>query len=89
MIEKDPTAIQREIEEILIREWDPLGIAAQPECRNQYSCYVAGVYRLLAQGASESELAEHLALKEQQQMGLTSPSRLLEKVARLLRSVEL
>ena len=65
--------IQDEIRGILLRDWDPLGINDVPEAQDEYDSYVGGVYRLLASGASESELVEHFGQIETKQMGLSVP----------------
>ena len=61
--------IQRQIGEILLRHWDPIGIADEPEAQDEYEGYVGGVYRLLASGASAQQIAEHLADIETRQLG--------------------
>jgi hypothetical protein len=81
-------AIQREIGEILLYEWDPIGIQGCDECADEYHSYIGGVYRLLANDASPGKIASHLAQLERVSMGLsnTDPARLLpvaEKLARL------
>ncbi|HEX9728579.1 MAG TPA: hypothetical protein VGA37_08750 [Gemmatimonadales bacterium] len=61
------------IEDILLHDWDPVGICDNTVPRGEYSCYVAGVYRLLAAGASVDEITEHLGRIEQRRIGFTSP----------------
>lgn len=62
--------IQSAIEDLLQREWDPLGMRDEPGCEHEYRSYVGGVYRLLASRATVEELAEHLARLERERMGL-------------------
>lgn len=62
--------IMRSIEQILLHDWDPIGISNVPEAQDEYSSYVGGVYRLLASNASSERIAEHLAKIEDEQMGL-------------------
>ncbi len=81
--------IQESIEEILLRDWDPLGVRHEPACRDEYNCYVAGVYRLLVSGASVSEVAEHLARKEQRDLGFTTPVERLMGIASRLKTIDL
>jgi hypothetical protein len=63
--------IQVAIGQILLQEWDPIGIREEPEAQDEYESYVGGVYRLLAEGASPETVAEHLYLIEAEQMGYT------------------
>ena len=64
--------IQEQIRQILLNDWDPIGIRDVPEAQDEYDSYVGGVYRLLADGASAVEVAKHLAHVEGEQMGLPS-----------------
>jgi hypothetical protein len=64
--------IQEQIRQILLSDWDPIGIRDVPEAQDEYDSYVGGVYRLLADGASAVEVAKHLARIEGEQMGLPS-----------------
>jgi len=70
--------IQAQIREVLLREWDPIGVRDEPRAQDEYDSYVGGVYRLLASGASPRSVAEHLAKLEAEEMGLgVSPDKLL------------
>jgi hypothetical protein len=77
--------IQNQIHEILLRDWDPIGIADEPECQDEYQAYVGGLYRLLFGGASPEEVAQHLHQVADNYMGISyeTPEQLLE-VARKL-----
>jgi len=65
--------IQENIRDVLLREWDPIGIIDVPEAEDEYDGYVGGVYRLLASGASQDQLVEHLRQIETTRMGLSVP----------------
>jgi hypothetical protein len=62
--------IQAAIAKILLEDWDPIGVHDVPEAQDEYDSYVAGVYRLLAAGATPAELAVHLLSIENDSMGL-------------------
>ena len=62
--------VQREIGEILLSVWDPIGVADIPEARDEYSGYVGAVYRVLSSGASVLDIAEYLRQIEIERMGL-------------------
>ena len=64
--------IEEQIRQILLNDWDPIGIREVPEAQDEYDSYVGGVYRLVADGASAVEVAKHLARIEGEQMGLPS-----------------
>ena len=54
-------AIQESIREILLRDWDPIGVNDMPEAQDEYDSYVGGVYRLLASHSSTDQIVHHLA----------------------------
>src|SRR5688572_21789219 len=67
---KRAKAIQESIRQVLLNEWDPIGINDVPEAQDEYDGYVGGVYRLLAAGAMEEEIVQHLSRIEVETMGL-------------------
>jgi len=77
--------IQSAIHAILLREWDPIGVADEPSAADEYAAYVGGVYRLLASSAPAEAVAAHLSRLEATEMGLASgpPERLLPVARRL------
>jgi hypothetical protein len=58
------------IHDILLKEWDPIGIANVPEASDEYDSYVPGVYKRLISRVSEDDLFDHLWMIETEQMGL-------------------
>ena len=76
--------IQVQIREILLRDWDPIGVRDEPRARDEYDSYIGGVYRLLASGAAPQSVAEHLAHVEAEQMGLgVSADKLVDVATKL------
>ena len=72
----------------MLRRWDPIGIADEPEARSEYDSYVSGVYRLLASGAPDRDIAQHLRDMETRALGFEdSDVKMLIPVARELRKV--
>ena len=63
--------IRAEISQVLLREWDPIGVSDEPEAQDEYDSYVYGVLNLLLRGASAEEIAEHLFLIETERMGMS------------------
>ena len=68
--------IQDAIRQILLQDWDPIGVRDAPTAQDEYDGYVGGIYRLLASAASPEAVAKHLGAIETEQMGLehTQPS---------------
>ncbi len=80
--------LQRQIGDVLLRHWDPLGVAAHPEAVGEYEAYVGPVYRLLATGASNRQIAEHLVRVETESFGFAdSEWRMLVPTANKLRKL--
>ena len=82
--------IQRTIAAVLVQDWDPLGPDNRPEdSDDEYDAYVGPIYRLIASGASEHDIAEHLARVEADAFGFpnTDPAALLP-VAQKLRALD-
>ena len=87
--DKRAREIQEAIRQVLLHDWDPLGVSSVPQAQDEYDSYVGGVHRLLASGASPRELAEHLATIETKSMGLKASPDLLMPVAEKLLSIDL
>ena len=63
--------IAEAIRQVLIREWDPIGVMNDPEWpRDEYDSYIGEVYRYLARGESAEFIARHLCFIEERLMGL-------------------
>ena len=80
--------IQIAIGKALLSRWDPLMLGDQPEARHEYDEYVGGVYRLLAEGASDKVIAQHLTQVETSALGFEDTDwKYLVPVAHKLRKV--
>ena len=63
--------ISKAIQEILINDWDPIGVRDDPECpRDEYDSYIGEIYASLARNEPADFIARHLCLIESQRMGL-------------------
>jgi hypothetical protein len=57
---ENQTAIEAEIGQLLLDQWDPLGTRDRPEPRAGYPDYAHEVYNLLARGASDMQIGRRL-----------------------------
>jgi hypothetical protein len=81
--------VHERIRPVLMQAWDPIGVKAIPEAADEYDGYIAGIYALLRDGASDEQIARHLSDIETKEMGLSSaPSRYASVIAQL-RSLQL
>ena len=75
---------QEAIRQVLLHDWDPIGVSDIPEAHDEYDSYVGGIYRLLASGASEYQIIERLYNLETVSMGLPGGRARLKGVAEKL-----
>lgn len=81
--------IQQRIRQILLRDWDPIGVQDISEAQDEYDSYVGGVYRLLASGATEAQVVDHLWRIENDTIGRPALDRVeLVSLARKLRALD-
>jgi hypothetical protein len=69
--EQIPDDISEAIRQVLIRDWDPIGVMDDPGWpRDEYDSYIGEIYRYLARGESTEFIARHLCFVEEKMMGL-------------------
>ena len=74
------------IREVLLREWDPIGVGDIPEAQDEYDSYVGQVHGLLLRREPLYKMVDFLWWAETDHMGLCGNRRRTEQVAeRLLR----
>lgn len=80
----------RRVQQTLMLEWDPIGIAAEPMARDEYDSYAMTVCsRLINSKPSIEEIAVYLTEVEVVQMGLFSDGTAARRTAEaLLRIVQ-
>src|SRR5688572_6040962 len=75
---------QDAIRDVLMREWDPIGVADMPEAQDEYDSYIGQIYGLLARREPKYKLVDSLWWAETENMGLYGNRRHTERVADLL-----
>jgi hypothetical protein len=60
----------RQLRDLLMREWDPIGVSLVPEARDEYDGYLGSIAARLRRGDSVDKLAELLAGFRTERMGL-------------------
>ena len=71
---------QKRIREILMREWDPIGVSDIPAAEDEYDSYIPHIYHQLIHHDSEEQLFENLWKIETDYMGLFGNRSETEKV---------
>ena len=81
--------IRVEIRRVLLQHWDPIGIREESEAQDEYDMYLGGVYGLLVRGASDEEIADHLAHIVEERMSLHPQSEATKETVRALRTIHI
>lgn len=83
MKSRDP--LLDKVREILLRDWDPMGVGHLEDCSTEYDRYALTIVKQLRSGVDEFKLSAMLAGFERNSMGLsrTNEER-QQRVARLL-----
>lgn len=76
--------IMHDIYQILLNDWDPIGVRDIPEAQDEYFAYIPSIYQLLQSKKSESELFEYLWQIETEHMGLSGNRQHTQAVAHKL-----
>jgi hypothetical protein len=69
MAKSDPLLLA--VQEILFRDWDPIGVNGNELCRNEYDSYAATICRWLRDGVDEYKLVQHLDQLQRVSMGMS------------------
>jgi hypothetical protein len=69
------------VREILLREWDPIGVPDVPEAQNEYDRYVDRLCVMIARQEPGDRIAERLWRIETTGMGLRGDRQRAERVA--------
>ncbi|MDH6308959.1 hypothetical protein M2451_001583 [Dysgonomonas sp. PFB1-18] len=75
------------IDEILWKDWDPIGINDNENIRDEYRSYTPYVFRLKMTGADAVKIAEHLHGLVLENMGMQSDLEHCKAVARKIYNV--
>ncbi|KAB0627305.1 hypothetical protein F7P75_07660 [Acinetobacter gandensis] len=76
------------IHNILLKEWDPLGIRRMPSMRDEYDDYLPNIFKLIRDNSSESEIFEYLWWIELKVLEKTGRKEHTLKIAKLLKEIE-
>ena len=81
--------MQREVRDVLMNVWDPIGVKDEPACADEYDSYVGAVLGLLIRRESDEKIAQHLAEIEAVRMGLSTKAANMGPTVQALRRIEL
>jgi len=69
------------VKDVLLREWDPIGIGREDAARDEYDTYVAKICAFIAERRPVEEMIEYLLWVETEQMGLKADVERAQTVA--------
>jgi hypothetical protein len=72
--EQRAAEIQDLIRQVLLRDWNPIGVNNDPELADEYDSYIAPVYGILVGSRSEHDLIDLLYRAERDQIGAACES---------------
>jgi hypothetical protein len=70
------------IDEILWKDWDPIGVNDIEDVRDEYQSYTPQIFSLVIHGADEIQIAEHLLKIATIDMGLTENKKYCGEIAK-------
>ncbi|CAG4890764.1 hypothetical protein [Paraburkholderia saeva] len=74
-------ALQDAVKEVLLRDWDPIGIGREDAEKDEYDAYVTRICALIVQRQSVEEVIDYLLWAETEQMGLQADVERARRVA--------
>jgi len=83
----EPDALYKAVRQILMREWDPIGVSDVQAAQDEYDEYIQPIVRLVLRNASPSVLSEHLLHIENVEMGLRADRGRALRAAEKLRAL--
>jgi hypothetical protein len=75
---------QDTIRELLMREWDPIGVAGVPQAQDEYDSYISQIHAMLVRREPKHKLVDFLWWTETVHMSLYGDRQRTEHVADLL-----
>ena len=85
----DQLQLYKGIDEILWKDWDPIGVSMMGAPRDEYHAYVPQVFRLALEDAAPQKIAEYLHEVVSERMGLTSHVAYHLPIAQKIRALKL
>jgi hypothetical protein len=76
--------ILQKINELLLKEWDPIGVAETPGAEDEYSQYAEFIHKIIQGSSSHRELFAYLWELETEHMGLKGNRIKTEDFAKML-----
>ena len=77
--------LRRKISDILLRDWDPIGVEGVEEAHDEYDGWSRKILQLIVDGADANKIAHHLAKLESGVLATdVNPKKLIPVAEKLL-----
>jgi hypothetical protein len=86
---QDSRRIRRDIRQVLLKIWDPIGIGDEPRAQDEYDSYIGGLYELLVGLHSDQEIEEYLWAIIKERIQVHPQKGATEATVKALRSISL
>lgn len=80
----DPAVLLSQVRAVLLKTWDPIGVADEPAAQDEYDTYAPAVLKLVESHASARAVADHLLGIERKRMGLAGNKATADRAANAL-----
>ena len=80
--------IMDSIRQVLVQDWNPIGVNENRKLHDEYDSYIAPVYRLLTESASAEDIAKFLYIAEHELGGPAKSTAHLLPIAHKLLAIE-
>lgn len=83
-VSEEPAPVKLQVKHILLKHWDPIGIAEFPEAHDEYDTYVGEVHHMLLRGDDLAAITDYLRRAVSERMGIREEPERTNHVARML-----
>lgn len=74
-------SLESDVRDVLLREWDPIGIKDVQEAQDEYDRYATAICGMLRSNQTLSEIYDHLRWIEVQHIGLDGDEEHTKRIA--------
>ncbi len=83
-LSSEQTELYRATDEVLHYIWDPIGVAEEPNARDEYWGYLPQVFKMLINDSSDEQIIDYLINVETDRMGLSPKKENAKRVVEIL-----
>jgi hypothetical protein len=81
--------LHKKIKNILLYDWDPIGVNEFPEANDEYDSYVSSIYKFIIMQKPVNEIYDYLVWLEGEHMGLIVDKQRAHHISKLIYNLSL